>query len=159
MNKCTNCGNDNLEIADFCEVCGQTLERAQPGRPAAYAGTATTSTPAIGVGSVQALLRSKSTGKEYLLDSGREAVIGRGDPARGLQPEVELSDSVARAKGVSRSHAKVIFDSGAFYLVDLNSANSTFVNGNRLSPQQAYGLGNGDEVKLGEYELTFSLLG
>jgi len=159
MNRCSNCGRGNLEIAVFCENCGQTLEPSQPGGPSGYPATGAAFIPPAAVGAVRAVLVSASTGKEYILDSGREAVIGRGDQARGLQPEVELSDGVARAKGVSRSHAKIIFDSGTFYIIDLNSANSTFLNGVRLAPQQAYAIGDGDELKLGDYELTFRLLG
>ncbi|NPV60357.1 MAG: FHA domain-containing protein [Actinobacteria bacterium] len=158
MTRCPNCGHKNPEIANYCENCGQTLDRSQRGVPSAYAGAGATFTPSASTGAVRAVLRSVSTGKEYPLYCGGESLIGRGDPVRGLRPEVELSDGVARAKGVSRSHAKIVYDSGSFRVIDLNSANSTYLNGNRLTPQQAYELNDGDELKLGEYELTFRLL-
>ncbi len=96
---------------------------------------------------------------EFVLEPGRESIIGRGDRARGLIPEVELSDPNALGQGVSRLHAKVIFRDGFFYLVDLNSTNSTSINRSKLTPQQPYSLQNGDQVELGNYRLTFYLLG
>lgn len=98
------------------------------------------------------------TGVEYILEPGREYMIGRGDPARGLKPDICLEEPAALQKGVSRLHAKILFDAGNFYLVDLNSTNSAYINGNKLVPQQAYSLRSGDMVELGNYKLSFNWL-
>lgn len=103
-------------------------------------------------------MRSEATGETFVLQPGKEAVIGRGDPARGLRPDITLSDNAALAQGVSRLHAKVIYQNGTFYLVDLNSTNSTYINGNRLVPQQFYSLRDGDTIEFGKYRMRFGLL-
>lgn len=105
------------------------------------------------------MFRVEATGREFVLEPDRESVIGRGDRARGLIPDVELSDPAALAQGVSRLHAKVIYRDGHFYLIDLNSTNSTSINRGKLTPQQPYSLQNGDQVELGNYRLSFFLIG
>jgi hypothetical protein len=102
-----------------------------------------------------AFLRSEISGVEFQLDPSKEAMLGRGDRARGLLPEIELSDSAALSMGVSRLHSKIIFSGGTFYIIDLNSTNHTYLNGVALTPQQAYSLQNGDRIKLGSYPLIF----
>lgn len=44
---------------------------------------------------------------------------------------------------------------GSYALVDMDSSNGTFVNGERITRQQ---LGSDDRVKLGKTELVFKLL-
>ncbi len=149
MKRCAACGTDNLDDANFCDNCGGALEKA-PGaaaQPFAMAGVSTG----------RAFLRSEVTGREYELLPGVESLVGRGDRARGLAPEVELDDGAALQQGVSRPHAKVVFREGDYYLIDLNSTNRTRINGTELEPQRPYGLKTGDHVELGQYRLTFIL--
>jgi hypothetical protein len=167
MSKCTNCGNDNLENAKFCDNCGMAIEHppsvgpapiyapAPPHVPPPAPTPAPTPVPGMAAGPARASVRSKGTGKEYLLDPGRESMMGRGDRAHDLIPEVELNDAAALAQGVSRLHAKIIFHNGIFFLVDLGSTNRTYLNGSALTPQQPYGLSNGDSIELGSYKLSF----
>ncbi|MDY6795092.1 MAG: FHA domain-containing protein [Actinomycetota bacterium] len=143
MKRCARCGNDNLDFAKFCDSCGAPLaEAVAPG-----------DLSPLGVRGVH--LRSEETGKEYSLEQDKEAIIGRGDPARGQRPDVTLEDEAALQRGVSRMHVKIIRGQGEYYIVDLNSTNSTCVNGTALIPQQAYVLSDGDVLELGNYRLTF----
>ena len=49
-------------------------------------------------------------------------------------------------EGVSRSHARLLWEDGAYVIEDLASANGTFVQGNRIQRQR---LADGDVVQLG----------
>lgn len=55
---------------------------------------------------------------------------------------------------MSRQHAKVLEDRGVYRVVDLQSANGTFVNGQRVSEHT---LVNGDSIRLGATVLTFQM--
>jgi type VI secretion system FHA domain protein len=56
---------------------------------------------------------------------------------------------------VSAHHARVQYRGGSYYLLD-TSTNGTFVNGAAapISPRNIYPLRNGDNLRLGEYEIT-----
>ncbi|MBM3146617.1 MAG: FHA domain-containing protein, partial [Actinobacteria bacterium] len=53
---------------------------------------------------------------------------------------------------VSRRHAEITHESGAWMIVDQNSLNGTYVNRQRL--ERAL-LTDGDELQIGKYKLTF----
>jgi hypothetical protein len=153
LKKCDRCGTENLDFAKFCDNCGSPLAES-PASEAPAAGRQAGARDDV----EGAVLRSEVTGKEFLLEAGKESMIGRGDPAKGVRPEVTLEDDAALSKGVSRLHAKIICGQDNYYIVDLSSTNATYVNGTRLIPQQAYSLADGDIIELGNYKTTFSIL-
>ena len=59
---------------------------------------------------------------------------------------------------VSRRHLQVRFESDVFYISDLGSTNGTYLNGNKLNPNEEQILRDGDRVGLGvdEVLLVFS---
>ena len=59
---------------------------------------------------------------------------------------------------VSRRHFQVRFESDVFYISDLGSTNGTYLNGNKLNPNEEQILRDGDRVGLGvdEVLLVFS---
>jgi hypothetical protein len=74
----------------------------------------------------------------------QELVIGRSTPGLG---------SLGGDTEISRVHARVFHDpSGRLMIEDLGSTNGTFVNGNRISGQQA--LNPGDQVRVGQTSLS-----
>src|SRR5437868_4282202 len=78
--------------------------------------------------------------------------IGRADPVSVWLPDVDLSNDT----GVSRRHLEIRRVGGGFEIVDLHSKNGTFLNGERLLPEEAHELQPGDRVRLGnETVLTF----
>lgn len=56
---------------------------------------------------------------------------------------------------ISRSHANIICKGGIYYIADQNSTNYTFVNGNKITPNQEVKLNNGDKIKLADEEFEF----
>jgi pSer/pThr/pTyr-binding forkhead associated (FHA) protein len=66
---------------------------------------------------------------------------------RSAENEVRLVDRLA-----SRKHARVELRQGTHVLVDLDSANGTFVNGQRV---RQHVLRDGDEIRIGSSRITF----
>lgn len=56
---------------------------------------------------------------------------------------------------VSRKHANIVCKDGVYYIVDNNSTNYTFVNGNKVNPNQEVKLNSGDKIKLADEEFEF----
>jgi len=83
-------------------------------------------------------------------------VIGRSDARSTFIPDVDLVIYSALERGVSRRHATFVRNQGSLYVIDLNSVNGTFINGNRLQADVPYPLHNGDSLKLGDLSLSIS---
>lgn len=62
-----------------------------------------------------------------------------------------------QGSGVSRVHMKVLKSKDGWALMDLNSKNYTFINGEQLKPNKEYPLNDGDVVKLATVEYQFKL--
>lgn len=58
---------------------------------------------------------------------------------------------------ISRTHAKIVCRGGVYYLVDNNSTNYTFVNGNKITSGQEVKLNSGDKIKFADEEFEFRL--
>ena len=81
-------------------------------------------------------ISGKYQGGEFLLDPGREIVVGR---AQDL-------DMVLVEDMVSRKHAKISTASGQIIIQDLGSTNGTFVNGEKIKKTR---LKQGDRILIG----------
>ena len=66
---------------------------------------------------------------------------------RSRDNHIHLADERA-----SRHHARIDLQQGAFVLRDLDSANGTYVNGQRV---QRHRLESGDEIRIGDTRLRF----
>ncbi|MEO0561597.1 MAG: FHA domain-containing protein [Chloroflexota bacterium] len=89
-------------------------------------------------------------------DEIEELSIGRRDPNTGLSPDVDLEPHDALNKGVSRRHAMIVRREGSLTLVDLGTPNGTFLNGQKLVPQQPRILRDGDDIRLGHLVVRVS---
>lgn len=95
-----------------------------------------------------------SDGKQVSL-SGERAVVGRYDhDLGGINPEVDLG-SMQGAETVSRVHAAFEHIGSAYTLMDLNSTNTTRINGKRLEPDKATPVNDGDTLQFGKVTCTF----
>jgi pSer/pThr/pTyr-binding forkhead associated (FHA) protein len=65
------------------------------------------------------------------------------------------SKILLNSKKVSRSHAYIKKRNGKFYIIDNNSLNGTFLNGNKLSTSVMYKLENNDIILIGGVPLKF----
>lgn len=65
-----------------------------------------------------------------------------------------ISDNTA----VSRSHANILFKDNQYYVVDTNSTNHTFVNGEMIQSNAEKQIKSGDRIKLANEEFEFRIL-
>jgi hypothetical protein len=95
-----------------------------------------------------------SDGKEVQL-SGERALVGRSDhDVSSINPEVDLSN-LEGADTTSRIHATIEHIGSTYTVTDLNSTNSTRINGKRLEPDKAIPLNDGDKLTFGKVTCTF----
>lgn len=88
------------------------------------------------------VIQGSDQGRRYDLDDDAISLGRDNDNA------IQLHDSE-----VSRHHAEVRVDVEGYMLVDLNSSNGSFVNGNQITEYQ---LANGDRVQLGRTLMIFT---
>lgn len=88
-------------------------------------------------------------------DEERLLEAGEGTTAIGRQ---EGNDWVLAQSQVSRRHAQLHCRAGACQIMDVGSANGTFVNGEKLAPQEPRTLAAGDTIRIGPYELAYEPL-
>lgn len=67
----------------------------------------------------------------------------------------QKADGVVRAVGISRIHAVIKGDGEVFNIIDMNSTNGTFVNGEILNGTKEVRLKNGDRLRFANTEFTF----
>jgi hypothetical protein len=82
-------------------------------------------------------------------------LIGRVDEVSGIYPDVDLTPHGGEEGGVSRRHTELQVVGGAWFAVDLDSTNGTFLNGTALQSKVPTPLSDGDRLTLGELEIVF----
>lgn len=169
MKICPNCQTPNREGTLFCEECGVSIT-----------GVASIATKAFRTGLTNTLspddpkLQGVSTwGTAHLTPSttlvfriqgvpdalsvplgGRmKLIIGRMDPNSGVRPEIDMTPYGAQDKGISRSHSLLQFSENRLTLTDMGSVNGTYLNSQRLTPNQPRLVRDGDEIRLGKLSM------
>lgn len=106
--------------------------------------------------------------REKIADSGSLRIIAMNAPSRVeivvtkdefvIGKKAELCDGVIDFnKMISRSHCKICRRGSQFTIVDLQSANGTFVNKLRLQPNQPHPIKNGDIIRLANSDFQVSI--
>lgn len=62
---------------------------------------------------------------------------------------------IANNSAVSRSHADIVTRGGRYFVIDLNSKNRTFINGQPIPVQSETEIRNGDKLRLANEEFEF----
>lgn len=84
-----------------------------------------------------------------------QLVVDRSEYRIGKNPEME--GVVSFNKFIGRTHCMILKNGSVFSVVDLNSKNGTFVNQNKLTPQQPFGLKNGDVLRLANSDFQVTI--
>lgn len=158
MNRCPYCGFDNRVGSLFCEDCGQQF-------PDGPAHTHATTQLDQATGELTAhsswgtarfgndsyiVFHVRDFAEPLILYPKTQIILGRYDVQNPRKPDVDLTPFQAIEKGVSRIHAAIERLDETLVLTDLNSANGTHLNGQRLVPDQPRVLRDGDEIRLGK---------
>lgn len=151
--KCSECGHENPAGVLACENCGADIYDLLLGE-AATKKLDRKSTRELQLeeppSSRPVLLYIGSAAQPLSINRLNNLVIGRVDPEdTNKTVDIDLTEFQAQEMGVSRNHARLNARQDPPALIDLDSANGTFVNGQQLSPQQPQNLESGDEIRLG----------
>jgi FHA domain/zinc-ribbon domain len=148
---CPECGYQNPESANYCARCGALLEKEpasdettvalEPG--AEGAEEAEDAFDDLGIKGPALVVRSGGGRAGEFFDlAGERILVGR-------SPDCDIFlDDVT----VSRKHAELTQQGGAWMIEDLGSLNGTFVNRRRV---ESGTLEDGDELQIGKYRLTY----
>lgn len=168
MQICPKCQAQNKEDAIFCEKCGEVLpavvkvtksdtkiltdELQDPVIPKKRWGTARFDEETV----IMLHIRGHQEPVRVPL-SEEEVVLGRrhGDS----DPDIDFSPYDALAAGVSRRHASLRKQNETVVVIDLESANNTYLNGQRIIPNEPRILRDGDELRLGNLIMRASFEG
>jgi len=145
---CPECGYQNPESARYCAKCGALLvseasgEATESFSPEEAADLLDTLDD-MGVRGAALVVRSPGgRSGETFVPEGERTTIGR-SPECGI-----FLDDVT----VSRKHAVLHRQGDRWTIEDQGSLNGTFVNRERVDSAW---LGDGDEIQIGKYRLTF----
>jgi len=157
MQICPHCGKENPPGEAYCYACGHIL-------PAGLGDLATTKLddvykvlePKRRWGTAffdqrsRLRLSFRDTGAELVVDVGRGLILGRlMDDLPPHQRGLDLTPYGAVELGVSRRHLELTRQHDTIMVTDLGSANSTYINGQRLIPREPRILRDNDELRLG----------
>lgn len=142
---CPACGVEVVAGDKFCSNCGAVLQAMTESAPAEAAAPSPSAGPRLVV---------TASGAEIPLPAGDEILIGREDPVSGVFPQVDLTPHGGEEGGVSRRHARLMFDGVNYSVEDLDSTNFTFVNKQKLSPGTPLPISDGDEIRCGRVTLV-----
>ena len=145
---CPECGFQNPEASNYCARCGAYLRRDEHGETTLSLTPEVVSGENVPAGEPRgpALVVRAGGGRagESFETEGPRTLIGR-------SPECDVFlDDVT----VSRRHAEIVREGGAYVIRDLGSLNGTFVNRHRI---ESATLADDDEVQIGKYRMTFLL--
>ncbi len=85
-----------------------------------------------------------------VIERWNRATLGRLDSNSARKPDLDLSPFGAREKGVSRIHAMFERKNKVPAVIDMNSRNGVYINGERIKPGMPFLIHDGDELHLGE---------
>lgn len=156
---CEHCHHKNPIGELFCQECGKSLVGL---KVSATVPTRTINTDldevsakstwgSATVGRTMSILFHISESSEpVVLSPTKRITLGRADSNNENNPDVDLVPYGALEKGVSRQHAAIELNEDTLLLFDVGSSNGTYLNGQRLLPNQPRVLRDGDEVRLGK---------
>ena len=148
---CPNCNKKNKPGEMYCFSCGHIL-KAPAGITQPFQeldARARFGTAHFGERSTL-YLAIRGAPNPFKIALRDELIIGRSTSQSALGPDIDLSSFGAEKLGVSRLHAALKRTGDTISLMDLQSSNRTFVNGQRMYAHEVRVLRDGDEIRLGK---------
>lgn len=167
MIECPHCGHQNVDGTLICESCSMLMKAKDPRnltRPIESTekqsgilppnrGTATFDRSARLI-----LDFGKGDNQTVVIDNDDQITLGRVDRFTSVLPTINLNTRDGWNHGVSRRHVALRRVRMRLVVVDLHSTNGTWLNGERLVPDQPTPLHDGDKLRLGllEFRVFFA---
>jgi len=145
---CPVCGSNITAGQRFCGSCGAALAAATVAEPIE---------PEAVVVSTGPYLEVVKSGAQIPLVLQPRLLVGRLDEVSGIEPEVDMTPHGGLDGGVSRRHAHLLYENGAWFVFDLDSTNGTRVNGKEIAPKTRVPLQDGARIEFGEVEVILHL--
>lgn len=163
MIECPNCKHREFVGSLYCSECGTRLVQVSPlptmsistdeiDREAHSTKPSPPPAPELSSGALIGL-RVVATGDILSLIGRDNFTLGRSNEGQAVVPDVDLSPYDAYDHGISRMHAELIIGDDGVYVIDLESANGTVVNGTRIPPRDPRPVHHGDIIQLGRMRL------
>ncbi len=156
---CPRCGKSNSANEVFCVHCGNFLRTdVNPNETTKLADPDSLARGPDFFGPDSSLVLVVLPGNySYTIQPQRykhETVIGRSEGST-MKPDIDLTVHNAGEMGVSRLHVALQYNAknNLLSVSDMKSANGTFINGQKLYPQEVRVLRDGDELRLGRLVL------
>jgi hypothetical protein len=159
MRTCPYCAEPNREGVFFCEECGQPLFGTHNGLATSHLeedesehsaqGRITWGTARFQPGASM-VVRFRDYDEPVRLSAQDQILLGRTEARSSIVPDLDMGPYGGGDLGVSRRHAVIQRGEDTLTLSDLGSTNGTYLNGQRLSPNQPRVVRDGDEIRLGK---------
>ena len=151
MNICKHCGKENRSGILVCEHCGLLPHQVST---RLFSEDSQITTRALVITEELntdffVTLYIPSSNETIRLQNASEVLLGRFEDGTPSIPCVDFGNFDGLAKGVSRLHASVKRQGKRVFLVDRNSSNGTYVNGQRIDPGEEARVYDGDKILLG----------
>ena len=154
---CSNCGKKNKASDMYCFSCGHILEASDTMTKPLEKMDVKSKPPTANFAQTDKLTLSiRGSSNDIQVTLRDEMVLGRASAKSSVRPDIDLSPYNAENQGVSRLHAAFRRQDNTIVLVDLGSANKTFINGQRVYPHEVRVLRSGDEIRLGKMTMKAS---
>jgi hypothetical protein len=155
---CSNCGKANRAGDLICVSCGQFLGAATTINSTRNLEDDEDYSEEYYAPNSSVVLLVKNTRSPFRIrpqEFNHEVVIGRSADGT-IKPDVDLVEHKADELGVSRMHISLTYNAKRHTIsaTDMDSANGSFINGQRLHPHEVRVLRHGDELRLGKLVLN-----
>lgn len=165
---CRNCGYKNREGYLFCDDCGFNLITQVQSSPMPtrhvdmseftakennhfFPGTSAWGNTTHFAQGKSIVLRIRNVSDPVQIPQKDRTTFGRSDsPTSPSKPDIDFAPYGAVDKGVSRQHAALVMTEDTLMLMDTGSSNGTYLNGQRLLPNQPRIIRDGDEIRFGK---------
>jgi len=162
---CLECGHSNPANQATCANCGKPLKPSTTPENVTYHLDDVPEVlehPRWGTFQLGAqrklILHIRGQARPLIVDLSDKIVLGRHDSESQSIPHINLDEYEAHQQGVSRRHALIFIEDEAVKVMDLNSANATQLNGQKLVPYQSRILRDGDELLLGKLAIRVNFI-
>ena len=100
------------------------------------------------------VLINLENGQPITIQKEKAFILGRvSAEIKTAEPLVDLTPFEALSLGISRIHAIIRHTKGGYQITDLESSNGTWLENQRLIPNQPYPLESGDRIRVGRLNI------